>query len=102
VTLGECCISNGLGAEVLCGTDERVDSALFAENPGRVIVSCPSEFDSAELQRIAAEKGCPCAFQGWVKGNRLRIAFGKDDIPVDVAVDACRDAWENAIPEVMD
>lgn len=102
VTLAECCIPNGLGAEVLCGTDERVDSALFAENPGRVIVSCPSEFDSAELQRIAYEKGCPCAFQGWVKGSRIRVAFGKDDIPLDISVADCRGAWESAIPSVMD
>lgn len=101
VALAECCIPNGLGCEVVCGADDRRDAALFAENPGRVIVSCPSEYDASEVMTLAADKGVPAVIIGWVKGDHLRIGFRPGDVPIDAPVSDLAAAWENAIPNLM-
>ncbi|HEY3267876.1 MAG TPA: phosphoribosylformylglycinamidine synthase subunit PurL [Armatimonadota bacterium] len=99
--LAECCMVNGLGAEVVCGTDDRKDVALFAENPGRAVVSCRTEFAAAELARIAERHGCPCNLAGWVKGDRLKIGFDRHAIPVDAAVYDMWTTWDTAIPKAL-
>lgn len=101
VSIAECCIVNGLGAEVLCGTDDRKDSVLFSENHGRVIVSCRTEYAVNELLALARSRNCPAAFLGWVKGDHLRIGFQPHHVAVDVPVIDLWNAWENAIPKAV-
>jgi phosphoribosylformylglycinamidine synthase len=101
VALAECCIANGLGAEIICGTDARRDVALFAENAGRAVVSCASEYAANEVLQIAESHGCPAVPVGWVKGERLRIGFDRGLIPIDAAVTDLKAVWEGAIPALL-
>lgn len=101
VALAECCLVNGLGAEVVCGTDDRKDTVLFSEAAGRVIVSCRTEYALNELLALAESQDCPAAFLGWVKGDHLRIGFQPHHIAVDVPVIDLWNAWENAIPNAV-
>jgi phosphoribosylformylglycinamidine synthase len=101
VALAECCIVNGLGAEIICGTDDRRDAALFGENGARAVISCRSEYDANEVIKIAQTHGCPAVPVGWVRGTRLRIGFDRETIPVDISVAKLKTTWERAIPDLM-
>ncbi len=50
-TIAECCISSGLGANIILPSSEsRLDRLLFSEGGGRVLISC-SENQSLELKK---------------------------------------------------
>jgi phosphoribosylformylglycinamidine synthase len=72
--------------------------ALFGEAPSRVVVSCAPQ-TAERLERRAAEAGVPCRRLGAVgaPGGRFRIAG-----VLDLSVAELYDAWEGALPRLME
>lgn len=106
--LAECCISGPLlnpllGKEgnrgVVVDLDQlpgRPDLMLFCENQTRVVISA-QEASETELKAMARERGVDLMKIGTVGGDLLVIE-GLIEIPVE----KLREAWEGAIPRLMD
>lgn len=89
VCLAECCIYGGIGAQIdLSGLldhkkDIRIDSILFGESSGRVVVGT---LRAEELRRLAETFNISCYHIGKVSGERLIIKLnGKELISLRVS-----------------
>jgi phosphoribosylformylglycinamidine synthase len=74
VTLAECAIAGGVGADITLPDSGPVDAALFGEAPSRIVVSLADEHLPA-LRDLAAAAGVPLHVLGRTGGDRLRITL---------------------------
>ncbi len=85
VTLAECAIAGGVGAEVTLPDIGPVDASLFGEAPSRIVVSMTDEFLAA-LRELAATHAVPVTLLGRTGGDRLRIdAAGRRAIDAPIS-----------------
>jgi phosphoribosylformylglycinamidine synthase len=88
VALAECALIGGIGATLHLAATSEV--ALFSEDQGRAIVTCPREHVASVLA-LAAEHGVAGVQAGGTGGDNLRIGES-----VCVSLAALRAAWESA------
>lgn len=95
VTLAECCIAGGLGADVHPGDELPPYAVLFSETQSRVVVTTLPQ-DAERLIELALAHQIPYAVIGTVGGGSLLV----DDV-VDVTLEQMREAWEPALEEAL-
>ena len=86
VALAECAIAGGVGLTVDAEIKGRLDAALFGEAGARAIVSTQP---SADLTRIGVKIGT-------VGGDRIQLG------PIDMPLAEASEAWESALPNLLD
>ena len=99
VTLAECCMTDRehlIGAQVdlspvTCRVSLRVDSLLFGESAGRIVISCDPRHAEA-IEQLARRHKLPVARVGHVGGTRLTIAPW-----IDESVDMLSEAWRGGL-----
>ena len=91
ITLAECCVAGGLGADVHLDDDLPPVASLFGETQSRIVVSV-AESDVDALIDIALAHGVPFAVLGEVAGDRLEIS-GPDGVLVSVGTDEIAEAY---------
>ena len=96
VALAESAISGGVGVHVRGDIGERLDAALFGEAGARAVVSA-SRNVVAELSALAEDHGVPCTEIGVVGSDHLVIADA-----INITLAEVSDAWENALPKLLD
>ena len=93
VTLAESCMAGSTGLMASSAAiPGRLDAALFGEAPSRFVVGTR---DVNALRALADESGVPCVALGRAGGARLQLG------PVDIEVEAMREAYERALPELL-
>jgi len=103
VAIAECCISSGLGANIMIPLSElRLDRLLFAEGGARVLISC-SEDQALKLNKyykmISLEKtnSFSMSYLGTVNiENKLSI-YQSNNLIIDVNLPDLKDTYKNAI-----
>jgi phosphoribosylformylglycinamidine synthase len=85
------------GADVAIASTMRDDFVLFHEGPSRVLVSTTSP---EAVQEIAARYGVEAAVIGSTADGRLTVR-NNGRLLIDLQVDALRNAWESALPEML-
>ncbi len=103
VALAECCISSGLGANILIPSSEsRLDRLLFGEGGARVLISC-SKDQSVELKKyykkISLEQSISfsiCHLGNVNNQNKLSVYQGNKLI-IDVDIFDLKDTYKNSI-----
>jgi phosphoribosylformylglycinamidine synthase len=101
VTLAECCIGTGLGADVdiqavescTAGFDDI--AALFSESASRVVVSVAASHE-ADVLALAAREGVPARRIGLVGGTRIRVSIDGRRV-LDGLLGDAEHPWETAI-----
>ena len=100
VALAESCLQGKLGASVTLDTDLRSDSLLFGESQTRFLLSV----NEANLDKVinqAANRGSEDAVIGRVT-QETGITIHKNELKlVDVSLDDCSDAFNNAFELLM-
>ncbi|MFN2432294.1 MAG: hypothetical protein ABR599_05655, partial [Gemmatimonadota bacterium] len=107
VALSECCFGpeGSFGLEAggwECRTDDRSAAAeaarLFGEDPSRIVLAT-APGDAARVERLAARERVPIRRVGTVgpRGAAFRLGRG-----VEVAIETLREAWQEAIPRLME
>jgi phosphoribosylformylglycinamidine synthase len=101
VTLAECCIGTGLGADVDIHATGPITAefgdvaALFSESASRVVVSVAAGRE-ADLLALAAREGVPAARIGLVGGTRIRVSIDGRRV-LDEELSDAEHTWETAI-----
>jgi phosphoribosylformylglycinamidine synthase len=95
VALAECCIAGNIGFRGGWEIQGRRDVALFGELQSRVIVSVPSDKETA-LQQGATSQGVALKKLGVVKGKRLVV-----EGLIDVTVEQVAAPWHNGLNELL-
>jgi phosphoribosylformylglycinamidine synthase len=101
ITLAECCIGTGLGADVdvpgvASATAAFADIAtLFGESASRVVVSVSADREAA-LLALAARERVPARRIGVVGGTRIRVSIG-GRLALDEPVSGAEETWTTAI-----
>ncbi len=101
VTLAECCIGTGVGADVdmpavASATPGLGDIAtLFSESASRVVVSAAPGRE-ADLLALAAREGVPTRRIGLVGGSRIRVSIDGRKVLDEPLIDA-EHTWATAI-----
>jgi phosphoribosylformylglycinamidine synthase len=103
VALAECCFSSlnrtATGADVEIPGEHDPATRLFSETPSRIIISF-TEADRPEIERIAAEAGCPMTLMGKVGGDRLRIESNGEEL-ISVRVAELERAWRSSLKQKL-
>ena len=103
VALAECCFSSlnraATGADVNIPGEHDPDTRLFSETPSRIIISF-TDADRAEIERIAAEAGCPMTLLGRVGGDRLRIESDGEEL-ISMRVAELESAWRSSLKQKL-
>src|ERR1044072_9115124 len=103
VALAECCFSslnrNATGADVNISGEHDPATRLFSETPSRIIISF-SDADRVEIERFAAEAGCPMILLGKVGGDRLRIESNGEEL-ISVEVAELEHAWRSSLKQKL-
>ena len=94
--IAESAIGGGIGARIGGELGDRLDAALFGEAGARVVVSASLE-TVGEIRALAERCGVLCTEVGAVGGDRLVIAS-----VIDIPLAQAADAWENALPALLD
>jgi phosphoribosylformylglycinamidine synthase subunit PurL len=95
VALAECCILGGIGIEAGWNIRDRLDAALFGEEPSRFVVSvAPAK--AARLKKESARRGVRLVRLGEVGGTRLVI-----EGLVNARLDDLRTAWYGALERAL-
>jgi phosphoribosylformylglycinamidine synthase II len=82
------------------GPSDRLDSLLFGESQGRVLVSVSAE-RQASILHAAEESGLAAQALGSTdESGRFKISIAGDEI-FDAAVPSLRESWSQAIPNYM-
>ncbi|MGK7940442.1 MAG: phosphoribosylformylglycinamidine synthase subunit PurL [Crocosphaera sp.] len=99
VALTECCISGELGAEIQLDFDNkmRLDSLLFGEVCGQIIVSVSSENQKQWESHLQENIGNNWQKIGQVTSNQLTISLSDNSSVIDLEVKQMIDVWSNAI-----
>jgi phosphoribosylformylglycinamidine synthase len=93
VALAECSIASNLGLDASAAAlGARLDAALFGEAQSRFVVATR---DVEALRALAAQTDVPVTVLGAAGGDRLRLG------PIDVAVDALREAYEGGLARIL-
>ncbi len=104
VALGEMCLGGPgwthTGATVRVAPAARLDQALFGEDPARILVAYPPE-RQAEVERVAAARGCPLSVLGKTGGDRLVIEDFQGNRLVDATLSAMADAFDNGLERAL-
>lgn len=114
VALAECVIGSKLGARIeaekvvaastcvagdpacAAGLNKRMDMALFAEGPGRIVVSINPEFRRSWETLWQSNE---CVLLGTVEQmGRLRVLSGVGKPALDMTADGLAAAWKTALP----
>ncbi|HEU5255156.1 MAG TPA: phosphoribosylformylglycinamidine synthase subunit PurL [Vicinamibacterales bacterium] len=102
ITLAECCIGTGLGAQVdvaavtSAGLNTFADvTTLFSESASRVVISCAPAAE-AQLVEIAARHGVPIQRIGVVGGTRVQARIHGRSI-IDESLPDIERTWNTAI-----
>jgi phosphoribosylformylglycinamidine synthase len=103
VALAECCFASlnreAVGAEIDATGEHDLPTRLFSETPSRIIIS----FDQSargEIEKIAADAGCPMTMLGKVGSDRLRIASdGEEVVNLDVA--GMERSWRSSLKQKL-
>jgi phosphoribosylformylglycinamidine synthase subunit PurL len=99
VAIAELCIATGSGCELeLPALAERGDLTLFGEVCGNVLVSTVSGARPA-LEAICARHGVALSELGSLGGDR--IVVHSSGCSIDLALDAARAAYDEALPRAM-
>ena len=88
VTLAECCIAGGIGAELALDDDLAPVASLFGETQSRIVVTV-AESDADALVDLCLAHEVPYSILGTVGGGRLTI-----EDKIDADVEELRLAWE--------
>ena len=96
VALAESAIGGDIGAQISGDLGDRLDAALFGEAGARAVVSAAPEA-VGEIRALAGNRRVPCVEIGIVGGGGLTIASA-----IDLPLDQVADAWENALPKLLD
>ena len=96
VALAESAIGGDIGAQISGDFGDRLDAALFGEAGARAVVSAAPEA-VGEIRALAGKRRVPCVEIGIVGGGGLTIASA-----IDLPLDQVADAWENALPKLLD
>ena len=96
VALAESAIGGNIGAQIGGTLGDRLDAALFGEAGARAVVSAAPEA-VADLRALAEKCRVPCVEIGAVDGDRLAIVS-----TIDIPLTQAADAWENALPKLLD
>jgi phosphoribosylformylglycinamidine synthase subunit PurL len=103
VALAECCFSSlnraATGADADISDEHDPATRLFSETPSRIIISF-TEADRLEIERIAAEAGCPMTLLGKVGGDRLRIESNGHEL-IGVQVAELERAWRSSLKQKL-
>jgi len=101
VTLAECCIAGGIGAEISLPDAEgtRADAYLFGESPSRIVISCPPENADAILE-IIGRHAIPCQEIGRTTGDMFSIRL--TDKHIRLSVSKMAQAYYNSLPATME
>ena len=71
IALAECCLlGSGVGAQIKLDPIDRVDSLLFGEAPGRVVVTATAA-NARKLEKAATKAGVPTRKLGKVTGDHF-------------------------------
>jgi phosphoribosylformylglycinamidine synthase subunit PurL len=102
VAIAECCFSSlgkkGFGAEINLATDSiSIESLLFGETPGRVVISFSPE-DREHVERAAGN--VPLSIIGKVSDDVLSISTDGQNI-LSSPVDELEAVWKNALEVAM-
>ncbi len=103
VALAECCISSGLGANiVLPPSESRLDRILFAEGGARVLISCSAN-QSLELKnyykQISSKESINFSIShlGIVNNEKKLSIYQSDDLIIDINISDLKDTYKNTI-----
>ncbi len=103
VALAECCISSGLGANIVIPSSKsRLDRLLFAEGGGRVLVSCSND-QSLELKKyykkISLEKSNSFSIcnLGTVNYQNKLTIYQSNNLIIDIDILDLEDSYKNTI-----
>ena len=96
VALAESAIGGNIGAQISGDLGDRLDAALFGEAGARAVVSAAPEA-VGEIRTLAKKRRVPCVEIGIVGGGHLIIAS-----VIDLPLTRVADAWENALPKLLD
>ena len=96
VALAESAIGGAIGVQIHGDLGARLDAALFGEGGARAVVSAAPEA-VADVRSLAAQHDVACAEIGVVGGERLVIGDA-----IDAALAAAAEAWERALPRLLD
>ena len=93
VAIAESCLIGNIGASVTTPLSKAgsLDSCLFAETPGRIVVSV-SQTLANEFKSLALESQIPVSSLGVISGDKLEWAG-----ILDVSLESLRIAWEEAL-----
>jgi len=97
VALAECCIAGRIGCSVELPAGQEPLSALFHEEPSRIIVSFPPE-KRAKVQERCTALGVPFALLGFVGGDTLEVEEVLD-VPVQVLAESHARALERIVQD---
>lgn len=101
VALAECCISGGIGAEIII--DRGALSALeilFSETQSRIIITCDKSDVDAVLA-LAMTQEISAARIGVVGGETLTIGFGTENVLIRLPVEKMEKEYRGAIECLM-
>ncbi|MEJ5293885.1 MAG: phosphoribosylformylglycinamidine synthase subunit PurL [Fimbriimonadales bacterium] len=98
--IGNCGVQVNLPHEAFRWAQGRRDAILFSEAQTRVILSAPNEAVPA-IQSMAQAHGLACYRIGETGGEEVAIAYEGEPL-IRLSLQACRNAYENAIPHWME
>ncbi|MGD9695558.1 MAG: phosphoribosylformylglycinamidine synthase subunit PurL [Thermoleophilia bacterium] len=101
VSLVECALAGGVGADVRVAAGRRADEVAFGEGGGRMVLTVRSQADAERLRAIAAGQPQPVRIEtvGRVGGDAVVLRIGEDE--ARISLDDARAAYESAIPEAL-
>ncbi len=99
VTLAECCIAGGMGAEIGLSANCGPSAALFAETQSRAVVTVAAE-NLGRLREIVDNCRVESTILGKTGGEVMRITVNDVEL-INVGVSELDSCWRNAIPSIM-
>lgn len=96
ITLAECCMASGLGAEIFVECNNRLDFILFGEDQMRIVVTI-KEDDFDLISNIVQNNSVDLQVLGKVKGTSLKI-----NSEIDISVTDLQDCYNNALEQLIE
>ncbi|MDI6871566.1 MAG: phosphoribosylformylglycinamidine synthase subunit PurL [Bacillota bacterium] len=103
VAVAEMCFGAEVGCGIMVDPPGRLDTYLFSESQGRVLVAVEPE-DAPAVAAIADERGVPWTLLGATGGGTLRVMrAGEETAPVvNERVTELKRIWREAIPRRLE
>ncbi|TLM73369.1 MAG: phosphoribosylformylglycinamidine synthase subunit PurL [Actinobacteria bacterium] len=95
VTLAECCVAGGIGADVHLEDGLAAHAAMFSETQSRVVLTC-AEDRAEEIVELCLQHEVPYAVIGTVGGEALALC-GMCEVPVERLAGAYEDTLERLV-----